>query len=666
MKNKAFLLTILLVTPFLTGCNSINIDLRLKEKPSHTYDINSPIDIDDYVYCSHPYKMQTEVSHNGKTETIGANLYWPSEKGDYKFVTKADNKTVDFVVAVRAPEMTISYGNTPYISKVSTIVAFDDVLNSIKFKCNYQEYDYNVKSVKYRPLLATLEENKTNYVDVTTEAEVSQYYYKPKVTGEYVIVLNVFADEKSKDVSITNYVLSSFHEINDKVFVDEKGRDGVNKVIYGEEDIYMLPQAASYDAVSYVTLKEPLTVGKNISVLFKGRNLPQIGLFTKPNFGSTTPFGLMAAEQGYLFTMETRKDLVRETDKYFLVGNKLLNAGINYKEAVAGRDDFFGWDNLSSEFYYRLDVSMNVVNNGLSLNYKVSKIENYDTPQETRTVVATLTDKYGQGIPMPAGFDGGYVTLYASTIETITFKTIYTDFEKINETTYVKKGFVNTYTNNATISVTSTVRNWDGSGEKTVDHLNSVTSNCGILSLLGNYVKGTKITIDFYGKNVPIVCLFADKVYDTELYGGDKGVILSPGTTEPSYKTKFIINGPYRYDTGNPKDARYKGAYNIVFGANDRLVEYVGAALGYSNLYSTVNYQYIIEINEVEGRHAVAVTLINKDKDQVKFTNVDTDHPYGLVLPQDVMDVLGTSSNIMFFGNYEQTNISFAYKIEQE
>lgn len=658
----------------LSGCSSgtsKNVVLSLKENEHHVYDYNSPIDIDDYVYCSHPYLLSSKVTHNGETEEFNGNIYWPSSRGTYEFTSTCEDKSVSFKVDVGSPNITISYNEVSYISLVNKFVTFEDILTNANFKCSLDDYEIKVTNIEYRVFNISLEGNLATYRKVTNEAEITAYYYKPLLVGEYKIDYEISVDDKTKSLTLSNYVLDSLHDVNPSVYQDTESHNGTNKVVYcsSDNDIFFLPKTTSYSEASYVTLKDKLTVGKTISVLFKGRSLPQIGLYVNPNFNSSNPFGLLSSKSGYLFTMETRKDMVRETDKYFLVGTNLLNNGINLKESVSGKDTFFGWDNLTNEYYYRLDVSLKEFGGALSINYTVNQISNYGTASEVSSVVASLDDSRGAGVQKRSDFDGGYVTFYSSQIEDVIFKAIYADYEKVNDSTYIKRGWTNPYNGNTILGKVTAVRNWDDSGIKNKDHLLSVTSDSSVLSLKGDYREKTTLNVEFTGKNIPNICLFADKYIDTELYGGDKGIMISAGTTDPSYCSRIIVTGPYRYDTGNPRDDRYmdKGVtkYDTVFGANDQLVQYDNCPASYNLLQDGKNYKFIVQIaKNSSNEYCIGLTLM--EGTNKLWSNITTDLPYGLRIKSEVSDILGDASNIMLFGSFNAKSINFKYNIVKE
>lgn len=674
-KNKLLYLLFCLPALILTSCGETkyitnDLVLELKQGSLHLESsITSPIDIEDFIYCNDYSIGKCSVTVNSETKELNEHVYYPKQKGDHVFTYKAGNKTVSFTVNVISEGISVSYNNSSYIAEVNQKVVFKTLEKNMSLSITPKTATKTMLNMKYRPITV---DKFDNYKD----AEWQSYTYSgtsftPANAGEYQINYRVTTETDTKDFSLS--VIAFDHTTQHaKIYYDETNSlNGIIGGFYnvnGEEVTMHLPKASDYTNANYVALQQEFTLGQGVSVTWKGKNLPLVGMFVAPENLNKYPFGLYATS-GYVIGFE--KDY---TDRYKLWGPDLLS-GIAPKEGNPSRDELFGYQDLEDNTYYKMNVTIQkeavpagTEGYGRSINFEIMKYENYGQPDEALFLVLSVRSGNGNWVQTYKDIQSGKFVFYSSTKNDTTFKVstfnsmpeeeVYPPMVK--ENVFLKNGTYTADTDSYNLKQVTYFNVKDSAGTTTIGR----QSNSSFIALKGNYGEGTELTINFEGREIPNVCLFADK------FAGSKGEIIGSGTGlqfltsgrdaggSEWLSQRIDAYGPHKLETGNATD--YPSPYNGALGYYDIIGDwYLGSEklepgkdkdnkfkIGYDKLDETGTYTYIIKINKANKTDGFEILhTLKKEGVEVQTLKFVSTYITGLE----------TSGNILIYGSLAQT-----------
>lgn len=374
-------------------------------------------------------------------------------------------------------------------------------------------------------------DNKTFSADVPTAA----------LAGEYTVWYKAVARMPFDHDSEVKSVVVTIAEIPDGVItlkpakITETKKDG--KWTFG----------GTYD---YKGLGE-YKVGDVLTFRFKGKNIPNVGLFVDKNGvnaigGGTENTGLFVQTSGHGWA-EFNKRLI-------IAGPYLVDAGgpeyypgaagypayrewvsANYEMGVdlsyevGGKFSLFGIDFLddNTDYVYRITTAKTASAETVTLNFTLNSVSG-----ETETQVTTYSKTVKHLLPsLENRFAVAYGTGDLESGRTITFEaTIETPAES-NELTLQPATITEKQENGTVVGYSGT---YDYKG-------------------LGEYKVGDTLEFKFKGQNIPNVGLFVNKNGVNPIGGGaeNTGIFLqTSGHGAVTYNKRLYITGPYLVDAG--------------------------------------------------------------------------------------------------------------------
>ncbi len=559
--KKITLITILsilaLLSLTLVSCQIKEVQLELVDYQAD-YSVGSPIDIENHYKADVRTGITASVVYNDgekQEKTFTGNIYWPIVGGEHTFTISIGKKSVSFTVQVGYREPTISVDESPFVYRVGSTVYFEDLL-AVKNPSVYpSDATLKFKDVKYRSVETDLDETIGEWEDA--DYDTHDKCFDVTKAGEYLLSFEACLGDKSAESSFTVVAVTNKNDGNENVLTYNEKYASKNVITSSEDSsIFRLPASSDYTEASFVALNHKFNFGEALSVTFKGKNLPQIGLHVTPNEQSSNPFGLFSAK-AHVLSFE-----YKGTNKYVLMGPNGFNSNA-VKIAVESRGEFWGWDDLEANKYYRVSAWLNKRNaTTYFVSYNVYEIQNYGTDNQSETLIHSLEQS---GWSTSEGeINEGYFVLYGSKNKSITFKVEYGD----------KQVAENIVANSISLNNGSTTI------EKTCKNNNDNTIQGGYLAYTNKYGLNTSISFDFVGKNIPNVCFFADNASgatdgkglylstdgsDLAVYGPKRlaGDVLAKEANSQLARNKLVDGKAYRYTIIVESGGSYKVKFTL-------------------------------------------------------------------------------------------------------
>ena len=602
----------------LAGCDKAvtvkeaPFELKLVDKYHGEYEVDFPIDVENFFYYSDRSQVETMVSYTrfsrNVNEIIPGNVFVPHYEGSYLFTCSSKVKTINKRIEVVAAKPTLTVKEAPVYIETGNKVLFSDIFAEIA--PSYTPYDaeppyaYNVQFAPYNDEIS--EDITKPFVDY----DFSGDGFTAKNPGLYRVHIRVVNGNKHVDGVINVVASRSAHDGNKYVYKLDDNTYASNKVVVSEEhpNTFVLPSAA-YTEASYVTLDPLFQNGDTIGIRFKGKNVPSIGLLCTPSeFGSFA----ISSITGYILSFE-----YRATNRYTLY---IPMSSLTVKDGQASRGELLGVDDLEEDKYYYLTAAMtgNTPTGAKFLHavhWTMSEIVDYGTPNEHYQEMKTVdisggwTDYYN--------IADGRVVLYSSSKRDIIFQVDGLPKQDDGIVQYggtKLEGFNNyRFENTNNYSPTKKV---DG---KTVYTGNYSVVN-GYFAYDGNFSAGDSVSFTFKGYNIPGVCLFADTI--SGLTGGGKGLYINPGSSSDyNLNDRLTFYGPYRFDSSDPEHyVSPDGSAYTSIAWNFRVLTDLNSPFGYDHLTDYGDYLYTIKIVKAENDEVVvSVILYDKNNDAHKY-----------------------------------------------
>ena len=546
-------------------------------------------------------KMKDE---NLRREYIGVGYVKYVENGEthYKFATANDNvRSIEYVARE-------AYKSNPelrdrlvalYLGKV----AHDCVVKTAPVAAEGLVADGETRALvtegvadDYSEMRYSLD-NKTFSADVPTAA----------LAGEYTVWYKAVARMPFDHDSEVKSVVVTIAEIPDGVITLKPAK--ITETKKDEKWTF----GGTYD---YKGLGE-YKVGDVLTFRFKGKNIPNVGLFVDKNGvnaigGGTENTGLFVQTSGHGSAAYNKRLIIAgpylvdaggpeyypgtagyAAYREWVSANYEMGADLSYE--VGGRFSLFGIDFLddNTDYVYRISSAKTASAETVTLNFTLNSVSGGTETQVTsysKTVTHLLPSlenrfavAYGTG-----DFENGRTITFEATIETP---------PESNEITLQP----------AKITETKKDGKWTFGG--TYDYKG-----------LGAYNVGDVLTFRFKGKNIPNVGLFVDKNGVNAIGGGTENTglfVQTSGHGSAAYNKRLIIAGPYLVDAGGPE--YYPGtagyaAYREWVSANYEM----GADLSYEvggrfSLFGIDflddNTDYVYRISSAKTASAETVTL---------------------------------------------------------
>ena len=398
------------------------------------------------------------------------------------------------------------------------------------------------------------------------------------------------------------------------------------------------------DNLRFIGQTEGFGLGKTISVSFKGKNLPAIGIF----LGGAGDYKIGTATGGtglYVHNSNMNHDV--NLGKRIIVNgpNRLQAATVASTVApYSGRQDALscgisgtelnnvpvGYQLLDESKSYRFELSCLSVTYNFTLTLKYTLYE--VAADGTETQVYTATKSTGiSGLAKTIDFTSGTFAFYGSTMQDITFSYELKDY--VGDDLQVDP-FDSIPVNSFSAKYNTTTGEYQlasGTASRS-DALGFNNASFGYVGL-GNYSVGDTITIEFTGKNIPNIGLFASANGVQPIATGATGLFLqSSVNTKTGWSTRYALLGSYLWDAGKTVADQIGKTYTQELGKNWKLKEDTSntgstSLFGLMKMEDNKQYRYTITTVAVAG-DAAKVTVISKiesyDADTSSWTQLKT------------------------------------------
>ena len=422
-------------------------------------------------------------------------------------------------------------------------------------------------------------------------------------------------------------------------------------------------------------------VGDVLTFRFKGKNIPNVGLFVDKNGvnaigGGTENTGLFVQTSGHGSAAYNKRLIIAgpylvdaggpeyypgaagyPAYREWVSANYEMGADLSYE--VGGRFSLFGIDFLddNTDYVYRISSAKTASAATVTLNFTLNSVSG-----ETETQVTAYSKTVTHLLPsLENRFAVAYGTGDFENGRTITFEaTIETPAES-NEITLQP----------AAVTETKKDGKWAFGGK--YDYKG-----------LGEYKVGDALEFTFKGRNIPNVGLFVNKNGVNPIGGGTENTglfVQTSGHGSVAYNKRLIIAGPYLLDAGGPE--YYPGAagypaYREWVSANyemgvDVSYEVDGgkfSRFGIEMLDENTNYVYRIESSDGTDKQVTLKFIlytVNENGERTEYANFvktvthllpSLENRYAVVYGAG--DYYSTNSNV-----YTGKPITFSYEVKK-
>lgn len=420
-------------------------------------------------------------------------------------------------------------------------------------------------------------------------------------------------------------------------------------------------------------------VGDVLTFRFKGKNIPNVGLFVDKNGvnaigGGTENTGLFVQTSGHGWP-EFNKRLI-------ITGPYLVDAGgPEYYPGEAGYTAYREW--VSANYEMGVDVSYEVDGGKFSL-FGIDFLDD-----NTDYVYRITTAKTASAETVTLNFTLNSVSGGTETQVTSYSKTVKHLLPSLENRFAVAYG-TGDFKNGRTITFEATIETPPESNELTLQPA-AVTEKMkdGVLGGfggtydykgLGEYKVGDALEFTFKGRNIPNVGLFVNKNGVNPIGGGKENTglfVQTSGHGAVTYNKRLYITGPYLVDAGG---AEYYSdisgfKYNGWLGANKEMGVDVSynrfSRFGIEMLDENTNYVYRIESSDGTDKQQVTLKFIlytvNENGERTEYANFvktvahllpSLENRYAVVYGAG--DFYSTNSN-----QYTGKPITFSYEVKK-
>ena len=716
MKKKICVIALIAVAlfslcAFLVSCGrKINLEEpRFKDgAPTEVY-LSRDIDFDDYIVkidgttATVKVTYFNPVSDKNVSETFTGNdmVFYPKFVGEHTVeytVSKGKNsktgEPLKISVIADPPRITISHtAQTIAMPESGSVTrSFELLASNASMTLKPVTATTKVVGAAFRAVIVGIDCVNAEWEELTLDADAETFTFER--IGEYKFTVRAESEgNSSEDYFLVNVITdpSAGTAKSDGTKVVEKGKG----VVYAENDPYTFKlMSSSLSDLNYAVVADKLGDGKKLSLVFKGKNAPQLGFYVIPDEGSDDEYNIKSTKGGF-FSFVAKESSGHKWVFFFpnmLTGNAA-------RTPIPGTNDF-GINDLNADSRYLMQYSLSKVAFveardawRLRVNVEIYEVKSYSTENENSTCV--IGDKlheigiegefyYAKG--QEFDFDKGQSVIYGDIRNNIDIQYISDDKNIIKAP---KEEVKVEGTDNVYSYKSSATKNSDGSitavlkqGKISDDKDTGITDQLGYVGMADSgFGMGTTMTIDFEGKNLPGIGIYLGKSPEGFVVGGatasGTGFYIGNGNVSgelSSIGQRLIVNGPNRLDPGG----KYRGndGYPPYYGRIDKL-SYLGSAasgepnfnrsaeMGYNLLEEGKKYRFELsdvsdsasddfkvfalnyKLYDMSGETPVLLVDITKSTDR-SFDTVDFN-----------------SQTIAFFGSIHQ-NIRFTYSLSGE
>ncbi len=676
--------------------------------PTETY-LSSCVDLDDYIVKIDGATMTVTVTYynpisdKNVTETFTGNnmVFYPKIVGEHTIVytvskggaTKSTNPLKISVIA-DPPTITISHtAQTISMPDSGEVMrSFDWLMSNASMNLKPVTSTMKVVAASYRAINVGIDCVNAAWEDIEVSEGAETFTFSN--IGEYKFTVRAESDGNfSEDYFLVNVIKDPTEGTakSDGTKVIEKGKG----VVYAENDPYTFKlMSSSLSDINYAVVADKLGDGKKLSLIFKGKNVPQLGFYVIPDVGSGDEYNIKTTKGGF-FSFVAKESSGHKWVFFFpnmLTGNAA-------RTPIPGTNDF-GVNDLDDNSRYLMQYSLSKVAYveardawRLKVNVEIYEVKSYSTENENSECV--IGDKlheigiegefyYAKG--QEFDFEKGSSVIYGDIRNNIDIQYISDDrnIKKAPKEETKVEGTDNVYSYKSSVT-----QNSDGSitavlkqGKISDDKETGVTDQLGYIGIADSgFGMGTTMTIDFEGKNLPGIGIYLGKSPEGYVVGGatasGTGFYIGNGNVSGelgSIGQRLIVNGPNRLDPGG----KYRGndGYPPYFGRIDKL-SYLGSAasgepnfnrsaeMGYNLLEEGKKYRFELTDVSATVSEDFEVFALN-----YKLYDMSGETPILLVdvtksvdRSFDVVDF--NSQTIAFFGSIHQ-NVRFTYSLSGE
>ena len=579
----------------LSGCakpsSQTDFVLLLRKDIGHTSKVGQAIDLDRYVEATYYQGATYRVSFQGVSEDLSNHIYYPQKAGQYDFTYSNVGKSVDFSIDVSPVDMNLTLNETPLSVLVGRSMSDEDIIAEAAALASPLDATISLDHIEYRPFV---------FDEGGPKGEWRTYEHDEGVTtfadaGFYRAYIKATSGEQSIISPYSLIALTSRNNGNSIVLKDKNGGYISNSIVTSPDDEHLLylPKASSDGAGAYAILNHEFAWGEGISLTFKGKSLPQIGLRISAGESAKNPYSL-GNVKGYIMSLETPwpSDVA-------VHGPNGLSDTIWQSTFWLG--PHFGMNDFQSDKYYKFTTEMSQVGQegsdgrmGKHYSINVYEITDYGLPSESAKLI--YVDP-GYGWMDAATKDTGvYFGLYASKTSDCFVKVEY-EKQQIEDNVYLYNGYSNSDVSKREVYLSPLSQSIGGADNP------GVSAHGGYLAFDGEYGLGSTATFDFKGKNIPDVALFCDSVSGPT---GGKGIYLSAGEKGSFFERAFAVNGPSRLDPGSSQ-----GISNYSSMGFNGLLSLDGSSpFGYASLQDDIHYRYVVSSKESkDGQVCIVLSL---------------------------------------------------------
>lgn len=446
--KKMLMLTFISTSLCLVACGNDavtpkSIVLRVLDNYKGECEINTPIDVGYFFYCSDTKAKVVTVTYNKGygdiVETVNGEIFIPSCSGRHVFTCTAGGQSVSKEVIVLDQKPFISVDTSTYFHVVEEDyreVYLDDLTQNISCTISPKTAYLRLDKVEYAPFNLKIDKGEAQF----TEVPFTNDHFTAEKLGHYKV--HVSSVNGSRSAPGMFNVIVDTNSNNGNEFVKKLSPTSKkycsNKVVVDSSNpnAFLLPAADWKKGASFVTLKDEIeytdiksgkATPQEVVIKFKGKNIPTIGLYTEPDPTSGS-FSNTAISAGYLISWEQNN----MKDRYTVTHG---TATFLWKTVYSNHPEYeLGIQDLDDNTFYRLKLGLKTTENKYqtythlhSVGWTIEKIVNYGQPNESYEKLSTR-DYY---LPYEAGgwWDNfsdakGYVTFYSSSLQDITFEVV--------------------------------------------------------------------------------------------------------------------------------------------------------------------------------------------------------------------------------------------------
>ena len=606
------------------GGDSDPVEAKFKTGAKTEIAIGSEVDLFDYVEVVKGTTYTVTVTYknlddNTQTEefTEWIMAFYPKFSGEHTLTyevkrgSETDTATMTFTVLPAPPAIslnekpvvrTLPSGQNTMVLDLATLMA------EAQLSVSPVEAQVNVTKVEFRTVTAGFGEI---YGDWTQKEDFTSgsASYDFKTAGQYRLTAAAQSGESTATDEFFVTVLADSSTGND-TFATAKN------AIFSADDpnLVMLPAAAPTE-LSYVVIDKEFENGQSLNVYFKGKNIPQLGLYVTPKTDAADPYGINQAggnllsfvRTGHKWILGTSIDNGTATHEHTLAMNTGLVAKSGSTEGIG-----FDPDSLQEDRYYMLSYSLASADDTVLAAQGYTKVVTFGFHVYEVECFGEADQALGEDL-----VDGSKIGNFR----------LKTDFPRANTKAVIYGS------TQEMITVQYAPQDESISLYKTLVTGNSVTMESGNINIiegriqtdyaylgLGKFGLGDTLVFEFTGKNIPNLALFCD-TNDGQAAGGGQGLFIQTSARSAAYNSRFTTFGPWRLDPGNTLTDEQFNEYSTAFGLNKPYGtgDFVGnfsldcrAATGTAmgKLEDDAEYRYTVTTNKASAKDKV--TLIYK------------------------------------------------------